>query len=153
MPSRFDEAFTQVQPLVADFDANEAHYLSPAYQEWKVEEMSPPKAPLAHCEPAKREADIERRDRLLVGARKFNEGMQTVMTEALKGDGEAIQDLATQAMWATMPSSDTPDKILRYETTLERQLYRAMHQLERLQRMRKGENVPAPLTMELWPRC
>jgi hypothetical protein len=36
MPSRFDEAFAQAQPLVADFDANKGHYLSPAYQESEV---------------------------------------------------------------------------------------------------------------------
>jgi hypothetical protein len=48
-----------------------------------------------------------------------------------------------------LPAASTLDKILRYETTLERQLYRAMNQLERLQRMRQGELVPAPLTMEV----
>jgi len=50
---------------------------------------------------------------------------------------------------ATLPAVETLDKILRYETTLERQLYRAMHQLERLQRRRAGEHVPAPVTMEI----
>ena|ERR1035437_2615028 len=54
---------------------------------------------------------------------------------------------------SVLPSSDVLDKILRYETTLERQLYRAMHQLERLQRMRNGEFVPAPVTMEVSQRC
>ena len=41
------------------------------------------------------------------------------------------------------------DRILRYETTLERQLYRAMNHLERLQRLRKGEVVPAPLAIQV----
>jgi hypothetical protein len=41
------------------------------------------------------------------------------------------------------------DKVLRYETRLERQMYRALAQLERLQRMRRGESVPAPLAIEL----
>jgi hypothetical protein len=35
----------------------------------------------------------------------------------------------------------------RYETALENKLYRAMNQLERLQRMRKGETIPAPVTL------
>lgn len=48
-----------------------------------------------------------------------------------------------------LPSEATLDKILRYETALERQLYRAMNQLERLQRRRQGEDIPAPLTMEV----
>ena len=38
---------------------------------------------------------------------------------------------------------------MRYETALERQLFRAMNQLERLQRRQLGENIPAPLTMEV----
>ncbi len=51
-----------------------------------------------------------------------------------------------------LPSSDVVDKILRYETALERQLYRAMNQLERLQRRRQGEHIPAPLAMEIGTR-
>jgi len=44
-----------------------------------------------------------------------------------------------------LPDERAGDKILRYETHLDRQLYRAKDQLERLQRRRKGENVPPPL--------
>lgn len=54
---------------------------------------------------------------------------------------------------ATLPSAKVLDKILRYETTLERQLYRAMHQLERLQRRRLGEAVPAPAVLEVTSGC
>jgi hypothetical protein len=39
------------------------------------------------------------------------------------------------------------EKIMRYETKLERQMYRAMAQLERLQRMRNGEVLPAPMSV------
>jgi CRISPR/Cas system-associated endonuclease Cas1 len=48
-----------------------------------------------------------------------------------------------------LPSPAVLDKILRYEGALERQLYRAMNQLERLQRRREGEDVPPPVTMQL----
>jgi hypothetical protein len=41
------------------------------------------------------------------------------------------------------------DRILRYQTMINRQLFQAMNQLERLQRLRKGENVPAPLTLQV----
>src|SRR5271157_1199561 len=53
---------------------------------------------------------------------------------------------------ATLPSLEVLDKILRYETKLERQMYRAMNQLERLQRLRQGEPVPPPLTVEVSER-
>lgn len=44
-----------------------------------------------------------------------------------------------------VPTSDNLDRLLRYETTIERQFYKALHQLERLQRLRSGDNVPPPL--------
>jgi len=53
---------------------------------------------------------------------------------------------------SVLPPIEKLDKILRYETALDRQFYRAMNQLERLQRMRSGEQVPPPLTMEVSPK-
>jgi len=41
------------------------------------------------------------------------------------------------------------DRLVRYQTTINRQFFQAMNQLERLQRLRKGDNVPAPLTLEV----
>ena len=51
-----------------------------------------------------------------------------------------------------LPPADATDKLLRYEAHLDRQLYRAMDQLERLQRQRKGERVPPPLSINLGKR-
>jgi hypothetical protein len=48
---------------------------------------------------------------------------------------------------ALLPSPEALDKIVRYEAGLERQLYRALNQLERLQRMRQGETIPAPISL------
>ena len=42
--------------------------------------------------------------------------------------------------------------ILRHETKLERQMYRAMAQLKRVQRMRRSEAIPAPLSVEVSDR-
>lgn len=39
------------------------------------------------------------------------------------------------------------DTLLRYETANERQLYRALDQLERLQRQRAGDYVPPPVKL------
>ncbi len=39
------------------------------------------------------------------------------------------------------------DTLLRYETANERQLYRAIDQLERLQRQRAGDYVPPPVKL------
>lgn len=53
---------------------------------------------------------------------------------------------------AALPSGQVLEKILRYETKLERQLFRAMAQLERMQRMRRGEVVPAPISVDVAER-
>lgn len=37
----------------------------------------------------------------------------------------------------------------RYETTLENRLFRAVHELERAQRIRKGEKILAPITADI----
>jgi hypothetical protein len=49
----------------------------------------------------------------------------------------------------SIPSKDELDRLLRYEGAIERQLYKAMNQLERLQRMRSGETVPAPIVADV----
>ena len=64
------------------------------------------------------------------------------------------EDLAAdaEARSFSLPPADATDKLLRYEAHLDRQLYRAMDQLERLQRQRRGENVPPPLNINLGKR-
>jgi hypothetical protein len=59
---------------------------------------------------------------------------------------EAREEEARQAA-AVLPSLEVLEKIQRYETKLDRQILRAMAQLERLQRMRQGEMVPPPMAV------
>jgi hypothetical protein len=47
-----------------------------------------------------------------------------------------------------LPQGQQLDGILRYETAIQRQLAHALNQLERMQRARRGEHVPAPLAVE-----
>jgi hypothetical protein len=48
-----------------------------------------------------------------------------------------------------IPNSEALEKILRYETTIERQLSRSVDRLERLQRRRRGEMIPPPVNLNL----
>lgn len=48
-----------------------------------------------------------------------------------------------------LPSDDEMNRILRYDAASNRQLYQAINQLERLQRVRKGEHVPAPVNVQV----
>ena len=58
------------------------------------------------------------------------------------------QETAGQAA-DVLPSAEVLQKIMRYEGALDRQMSRAMNQLERLQRGRGGEKVSAPLMMDV----
>ena len=56
--------------------------------------------------------------------------------------------------FATVPISPATMDVLdqkfqRYETTLENRFFRTLHELERLQRLRAGDAVPAPLTIDV----
>jgi hypothetical protein len=61
---------------------------------------------------------------------------------------EEKEETAQQAA-DVLPSAEVLEKIMRYEGSLDRQLYRAMNQLERLQRRRGGESLSAPLMMDV----
>jgi len=57
---------------------------------------------------------------------------------------EETRQLATLVL-----SKEKVENILRYETSLQKKLFRAMHELERLQRRRLGENVPPPQILDI----
>ena len=61
---------------------------------------------------------------------------------------EALELEATAAS-LSLPPKEVADKILRYVAAIERQLYRAMNELERAQRRRREESVPPPLNIEV----
>ena len=42
-----------------------------------------------------------------------------------------------------------PANLMRYESMIFRQFFQSMHELERLQRLRRGEDVPAPLNVQI----
>ena len=64
---------------------------------------------------------------------------------------EKLREVAERQV-RSLPASDAADRILRYESHLERQLDRAIDQLERLQRRRAGESVPPALNVNLTRR-
>ena len=59
----------------------------------------------------------------------------------------AGRELQAEARRFALPPVEAVENLVRYETHIDRQLYRAMNQLERLQRMRGGENIPPPLNI------
>ena len=49
----------------------------------------------------------------------------------------------------SLPPKKELEKLTRHEGSLERQFYKAMNQLERVQRMRAGNKIPAPIAVDL----
>jgi len=45
--------------------------------------------------------------------------------------------------------ADAFSKLSRYESAIERSMYRALHELQRLQAERAGQNVPLPVVLEI----
>jgi hypothetical protein len=70
--------------------------------------------------------------------------------EALEKEREKNrQKIEILKMLGYIPSRDELDRLLRYEGAIERQFYKALNQLERLQRLRAGDNVPAPVQVDV----
>jgi hypothetical protein len=48
-----------------------------------------------------------------------------------------------------LPNGDTLQKVARYEAHLSRQFFQALHELQRLQAARNGEQVPPPAALDV----
>jgi hypothetical protein len=48
-----------------------------------------------------------------------------------------------------MLSNESIETILRYETTIERSIFRTLHELERLQAKRNGKDVQVPAVVDV----
>ena len=70
--------------------------------------------------------------------------------EALEREREKNQQrIELLKVLGNVPSKDELDRLLRYEGAIERQFYKALNQLERLQRLRAGDHVPAPIQVDV----
>jgi len=69
----------------------------------------------------------------------------------IKESFNEIEDMESDAnsLSLHLPDKIVLDKTLRYETTMERQFYRALHELIRLQSARLGGNPPAPQVVDV----
>jgi hypothetical protein len=77
------------------------------------------------------------------------------LKRALKAEREMIEhDMQNEANFGSALSFDFANydsygKFTRYETCLERGIYKALHELERIQSRRNGEKVPLPVAIDV----
>jgi hypothetical protein len=60
-----------------------------------------------------------------------------------------IEDQQTRQNIKNMLSNESIETILRYETTIERSIFRALHELERIQAKRNGKDTPIPAVVDV----
>lgn len=63
--------------------------------------------------------------------------------------GDLLRKLDRKRRRGLLPSSLELDKTTRYETTLERSFFKTLHELQRLQTVRAGGHVPAPVAVDV----
>ncbi|MBI4158444.1 MAG: hypothetical protein HY505_02400 [Candidatus Yanofskybacteria bacterium] len=61
---------------------------------------------------------------------------------------EHLED-ESDLMAKSIPDDKTLEKLIRYEASLEKGLYKAIHELQRLQAIRRGDRVPPPLAIDV----
>jgi hypothetical protein len=69
---------------------------------------------------------------------------ETIRVEQVDHFEKLIRRAAAECHSAQVPQEGVLDRLMRYESQLLRNLYRAEHALERMQRLRRGHKVPAP---------
>jgi hypothetical protein len=57
-----------------------------------------------------------------------------------------LREIEAEYRSRSLPSREVSELLLRYDRHVERQMYRAMGELERIQRRRKGDIVPPPIS-------
>jgi len=54
-----------------------------------------------------------------------------------------------EALSFSHTNNDTYGKLIRYETSIERGIYKALHELQRIQAVRLGEKILAPMAVDV----
>lgn len=63
--------------------------------------------------------------------------------------GDDLQNLGQTLTHHDIAHNDIYGKLIRYESSIERGIYKALHELQRLQASRKGEEVPLPVSIDV----
>jgi len=89
----------------------------------------------------------------------FGNLLETRITDARKHQAalQKVKDVEAQRQALTVGpafvrdggGADAFSKLSRYETSIERSLYRALHELQRLQALRAGQPVPPPVAVDM----
>lgn len=81
--------------------------------------------------------------------KKLRQDKERVMTQIKNIEKRQELNISSQALCLNVPPKEIMDKFIRYESSILKQFFKAMHELERIQRRRKGEFVPLPINVDI----
>ena len=125
-----------------DFEENGQHTLTFSYVLWSGVAALP---------------EEECKQRGLPSSQKVREGFLAELREEIKWLGRYEKEqtkilagkLELESLRQNVPDAPQVDRLLRYETSLERAIERTLNQLERLQRMRLGRPAPPSINLNI----
>lgn len=80
---------------------------------------------------------------------KLGQEKERVISHSKRIKEQEDMNISSQTLCLNVPPKEIMDKFIRYESSILRQFFKAMHELERIQRRRKGEFVPSPINVDL----
>ena len=84
-----------------------------------------------------------------LNVREHQEKLRELEAELAREKEKNRMGLQVKKQLAAVPAKDTLDRLLRYEAAIQRQFYKALTELERLQRLRLGDAVPPPVKISV----
>jgi hypothetical protein len=91
-------------------------------------------------------------DRITANVWRLRRVMQ-IEREMMEDDRKPSYGDAEKSLGAALSydfaNNDTYGKLIRYEASIERGIYKALHELQRLQAARNGENVAPPVAVDV----
>ncbi len=89
-------------------------------------------------------------ERIIGNSWRLKRAMQ-IEREMMEGDMSGVFKSNTlgRALSIDFANNDTYSKFVRYETSIERGIYKALHELQRIQAARRGEPTPLPVAVDV----
>ena len=89
-------------------------------------------------------------ERIIGNSWRLKRALQ-IEREMMEGDMSGVFSANTlgKALSIDFANNDTYSKFVRYETSIERGIYKALHELQRIQAVRRGEQAPLPAAVDV----
>lgn len=80
---------------------------------------------------------------------KYDEGVGINLDFNYPKDEELEEEQKERKQVRNMIANSNTEQLLRYETTIERSIHKALHELQRIQAARLGEKPPLPINVDI----